>query len=132
MGVEVMIMIIDENYNHDYNGQYIQSEIYNNPNDITVEMEVNNSYREIINFFKYNMSNVDKELSDSKLIIEGGVCWHWTDWYLRKAFEKNISGIKINFYINKSMGHQLGLIYDTDEYCVVDQTFEPVCRRLTI
>jgi len=119
-------MLVIQNYG-EYFTYYSET---NNSINYNVKDEVNKIYNETVGVFKYNISNAHKELNNSQLILEGGVCWHWTDWYLQKALEKNLSGIKIDYWINDTVGHELGLIYDRDEYCIVDQTFEPECRRV--
>lgn len=74
-------------------------------------------------FYNYNSSNWLKNINTTQLETEGGVCWHWTEWY-----EKNIKALtsyNTKRIILTNMGndsHEFLVIYDNKTYCIADQT----------
>ena len=98
--------------------------------DLNLSKEVYDIYSNIRPIFKYNITNIHKELNESQLIEEGGVCWHWTDWYIREGNKRNITTQKIDIKLNETLGHRFAVMFDKDEYCIVDENSYPICRKL--
>ena len=70
-------------------------------NNITLEEEANGLYNRLIPFFKYNISNLETELTDEQLKNEGGVCWHWANWYVKEAERDGFKAEVITFRFNE-------------------------------
>ena len=80
---------------------------------------------EVKGFFKYNISNVNKELSLEELKVQGGVCNHWSEYYLNRFKELGFLGKEVIFWSkNKDKGHEIALVWDNNisSYCILDQT----------
>lgn len=72
-------------------------------------------------FYKYNLTNVGKDLSFSELKNEGGVCSSWSDYYNEVG---NDLGYNTNSVIIPIIGdgyHEFSVWSDETGYCVVDQ-----------
>lgn len=90
-------------------------------------------HQELLEFFNYNASNVGKEMTFEELKTGGGVCSHYSKWYIKRAEELGFRGEYVVMY---SIGHAVAMIThhsnETNQstYCLVDQTNKPVCNRL--
>ena len=71
--------------------------------------------------YSYNLSNYDSKLTESELILQGGTCLHWSNWYADKA-----KGLGFNItYVTLPVGniwHRFTVISDGTGYCSMDQT----------
>lgn len=85
-------------------------------------------------FWKYNISNIRKDLSDEELKEEGGVCWQYSDWYVEQAKSRGLMGKKIEFWGSEDIGHAIAIVYDKEisQYCILDQMTTPKCTRMGV
>ena len=90
---------------------------------------------EVIQFYKFNLSNTEKDLNESMLLLEGGVCHHYSKWYVNRSLEAGFFAEEFSFktrrYIidNKTyyVGHSIAIISDETGYCVLDGNNKPQC-----
>ena len=83
-------------------------------------------------FYNYNISNLDEKLTEDELKTSGGVCWHYSEWYVNKANQLGLFAKRVDFFSDKTRGHAVAIIYDANltEYCLVDQTALIGCASL--
>jgi len=84
--------------------------------------------REILKFYKYNISNIGKELTHEKLIEEGGVCSHYTKLITSIMESLNFEVEEQRHLWNETTGHIFNIVYGDKEYCVMDGELV-VCTR---
>jgi hypothetical protein len=74
-------------------------------------------------WYSYNSSNIKKDLTESKLKEQGGVCWHASDWYIKRLKNLGYNTASVYIQINKTMGHEFTVASDTfGNLCVLDQS----------
>lgn len=90
---------------------------------------LNNNFN---SFYKYNITNKGKKITEEQLYKEGGVCSHASDWYKIRFDALGFNAKKIDIYSNDS-GHEFIVAYDEglNNYCVIDQREIMGCARLT-
>jgi len=88
-------------------------------------------HEELKEFFVYNESNYKKSLTLEQLKTEGGVCWHYSNWYAKKAKQEGFSAKEIILDTGEYT-HQIAIVSDDRVYCILDQTFKPVCHKLSL
>jgi hypothetical protein len=100
--------------------------------DMDARTETFRMWNELKEFWYFNESNIRNKLTQEELKEEGGVCWHYSDWYVEEAKKKGLMGKKIEFWGSGEVGHSVAIIYDKDidQYCLVDQTSTPKCNKL--
>jgi len=84
----------------------------------------NTSYclrNQLIVFYKYNLSNIGKDLNFEKLKKEGGVCSHFAKWYYEKINKTKFNAQEVSFAINETLYHKVTIISDNEGYCLLDQ-----------
>lgn len=106
----------------------------NNCSDLNLEQTAKCLRNEVADFYYYNISNKNNTgLSQEELKSEGGVCWQYADYYIRRAVDLGFYSKNINFWSdgttnrkgNKDyIGHSIAMIWDKDlsGYCFIDQT----------
>ena len=72
-------------------------------------------------FYNYNLSNVIRKLNQSQLEEEGGVCWHYAEWYKKQLLERNFYAILVDVNINETMQHEFTIASNQNEICLLDQ-----------
>lgn len=88
--------------------------------------------KELKEFYNYNLSNTylywnkgKPKIKDwNRIKEEGGVCWHYAEWYVINAKELGFHGerIVVDYDLN-DFDHAIALITNNkDEYCLLDQT----------
>lgn len=100
--------------------------------DMDARTETFKMWNEVKGFWNYNESNLRVKLSEEELKEQGGVCWHYSDWYVKQAEERGLLGKKIEFWGSGEVGHAVAIIYDKEinSYCLVDQSSIPLCNKL--
>lgn len=98
----------------------ILSEINNNCSGLDLFMTSKCLQNDVSEWYKYNISNIKKELSLEKLKIEGGVCNHYADWYLEQVKNLNLYSKKIIFDTDNETAHAIVIISSKEGYCVLD------------
>lgn len=85
---------------------------------------------ELKDFYHYNSSNIGKDLNMDELKAQGGVCEHYSNWYVDKFKEKGFNAKQITFY-GTEKGHAITIAWNDNltEYCVLDQ-LERRCTSL--
>ena len=87
-----------------------------------------NCLRNQINkFYKYNITNIEKELTLEEFKNEGGVCSHATDWFKEKVETLGFNFKDIKIETDRKYGHELGIMSNEEGYCVLDQDMWPYC-----
>lgn len=83
-------------------------------------------------WFKYNVSNIDKELSEADFKALGGVCSQASEWYVKSADKLGFYGITVKLFSNSPVGHEIAILYDENisSYCVIDQELIVGCQKL--
>lgn len=76
---------------------------------------------EMATWFRYNMSNHKKDLTLDKLKEEGGVCWHYADWYKTQAESLGYITKEVIIDTDNETAHQFTVISNREAYCVLDQ-----------
>ena len=107
---------IGDKINYDYNDTAEFIELRELAKNITFEM---------MDFFNYNISNIDVPYDEDYLIKYGGVCWHYSEFAYRigiENIEQEIFSQKVIIYTNKTRRHQFTIISNKGGYCVIDQT----------
>lgn len=78
---------------------------------------------EVNGFFNYNLSNLNKTLTDDKLKTEGGVCWHYADYYIDHTLNQTGFYVqKVIINVDESSAHSFAVISNRYGYCILDQT----------
>ncbi len=98
---------------------------------LDVEEESFKIWSELKEFYNYNITNLHKKLTEEELKKEGGVCWHYSDWYVEQAEKLGLLAKRVDFY-GEDSGHAIAILYDRNltEYCIVDQRQIPSCVKL--
>lgn len=91
-------------------------------------------HKQIKKIYKYNVSNVDTELSYEELVFQGGVCSNWAELYCEIGDELGFNTvqprmdlgetvIKIHGKIdNYTIGHTFCIWSDLNAYVILDQS----------
>lgn len=82
-------------------------------------------------FYYYNISNIGKALSINRLKKEGGVCWHYSNWYCSRARDLGFFCERVSISTGQG-GHSIAVISGHNDYCMLDQTIAPKCNRLEL
>jgi hypothetical protein len=90
-------------------------------------------------FYYYNISNVDKELTLEELKEQGGVCWHyarwWRDEFIRLGAKLSKDGDKyyieensskfyikeVTFSIDNETSHRIAIVSSAGGWCALEQ-----------
>lgn len=116
------------------------------PNLLTNKLCENLSFKETVDcltlelkeFYYYNISNVDlywnggfpKVTNWEKIKDEGGVCWHYAEWYVIRAKQLGLNGKRIRIDYDP-YDHAISMLTnDKDEYCILDQTNLIGCGKI--
>jgi hypothetical protein len=86
-------------------------------------------------WYVYNLSNVDKSLTEDELRIQGGVCSHASNWYISEAKQLGYYGATCEFRAkDMSVGHVFAVLYDVNlnEYCILDQQVMLGCVKFSL
>lgn len=74
--------------------------------------------------FKFNISNIGKELTFEELKEQGGVCSHYADLYYEAGEELGFNMKRVNVYTDKTqpinIRHAFTVISGKEGYCVLD------------
>lgn len=81
-------------------------------------------------FYRYNVTNVDRNLSLEQLKAEGGVCWQFSDWYADNIKSLgNFHASEVIIDTGRDTRHEYAVISDGSGYCILDQ-LNVHCTRL--
>jgi len=72
-------------------------------------------------FFKYNITNIDTDLSLQQLKDWGGVCWHWANYYCDIGDELGYYTYQPIFTYSEDSRHQICIWSGGDGYVILDQ-----------
>ncbi len=84
---------------------------------------------ELVEFYKYNLSNMKTELTLEQLKEVGGVCWHYADWYKENIESLGFYAKTVTFDMNDTLLHRVTIASNMDAYCVLDQ-LNVKCTRM--
>ena len=71
-------------------------------------------------YYYFNISNLDRNLSEEDLKREGGVCWHYAKWYAERGNEMGLNTTTTNFTIGDKL-HRIAILSGEHKYCIADQ-----------
>jgi len=77
--------------------------------------------KDVQSFYKYNISHIFDKLSIDQLKEDGGVCWHYADYYVEKAKEQGVYAQRITIPTNDTFNHAFAVISNNNGYCLLDQ-----------
>jgi hypothetical protein len=88
--------------------------------DLTTDM---NCLNEKLNgFYKYNLSQAGKLLTEKQMIEDGGVCSHYSEWYKINAQKMGYNAQTIVMKAADNMYHEIAIVSGNYSYCVMDQS----------
>jgi len=103
---------------------------YNTETLTALERDAQNLNQELTSFYKFNISNINNSLTETQLRVQGGVCWHYSDWYINKSRELGYYAKEISFHTSELgkteknytffSGHSIAVISDKTGYCIMD------------
>ena len=80
---------------------------------------------ELTTFFKYNLSQVGKDLSLEELKRDGGTCYNYANWYKDNLINLGFNATTISFW-GEDLGHLITLAWTNNlnngTYCILDMT----------
>ena len=77
---------------------------------------------ELLTFFNFNLSNTGIPLNESELKTQGGVCSHYSKWYISQFKKHNVYTKYIIIDTGNTTAHAVAIVSDNNEYCLLDQT----------
>lgn len=77
--------------------------------------------QELSSWYKYNLSNKNKDLSLEQLKLEGGVCRHFADWYISQFNNSEFYIKSVSMDTSETTAHKVALVSNEQGYCVLDQ-----------
>jgi hypothetical protein len=75
----------------------------------------------LLGFYKYNISNIDKELTLDELKEQGGVCSHYSKWYITEMEKNGFNAEYVVFPLNETINHAIAIASNSEAYCILDQ-----------
>jgi hypothetical protein len=72
-------------------------------------------------FYKYNLSNKDKELTPKELMEQGGACGNWAEYYQSLAKAKGYYAKLVSFDTDNETRHEVAIVSNNNSYCLIDQ-----------
>ena len=72
-------------------------------------------------FYNYNLSNANAQLTEEQLKKEGGVCWHYAEWYATQARGLGFYATTIKMQVDENTNHEIALVSKGNVYCRLDQ-----------
>lgn len=122
----VNLMVVSFNVGY-YSSKKINKAINYSENTECTSLDLfNTSYclrDKLISFYKYNKSNIGKELSLNDLKYQGGVCYHYSKWYYNQINKSNFYKDEVLIDVNKNTTHIFTIASDSLGYCILDQTY---------
>lgn len=123
-----------------YNFGYTHSTFLSNPliqksydESFNCNMDLKNTSEclntKLLTFFKYNISNINKQLTLDELKEQGGVCWQYADWYISQINKSMFYTEILRFPTGNGSGHAVALMSNEEGYCILDQA-EVNCQYL--
>lgn len=77
---------------------------------------------ELKSFWKYNITQIGKELTDKELMTSGGVCTHATQWYAERMKALGFYTKEVIIKTDNNSWHEFLIASDSHSYCLMDQT----------
>lgn len=102
----------------------LQEDIYSNNTECTgLGMEDTSEClrQQLSSFYKYNLSQTGKKLTNEQFITEGGVCTHASQWYSEKLNKLGYDSQKVSITKNETSGHVFTVMESDEGYCILDQ-----------
>lgn len=92
-----------------------------NCSNLTIEETAKCLSSEVSEWYFYNISNWKKDITEEQLKTEGGVCYHYSNWYSKQA--ESLGFISQEVHVDTvNSSHKFDIISNDDGYCVLDQT----------
>lgn len=82
---------------------------------------------EVDSMYNYNLSNVGKKLNITSLRIEGGVCSHYSEYYVKRARQLGFKSRTVYIDLEGDIDHEIAIISGDKSYCVLDLNNIPQC-----
>ena len=76
--------------------------------------------RNVAEIYKYNSSQVGKELTFEELKENGGVCNHYSMLYTDAAQKLGFYARTVTIKTNNTSGHMFTVVSNHDAYCIID------------
>jgi len=123
-------------------GNVLSNEINQNDScaNLSLEETSNCLVKELKEFYNYNISNLhlywNKGFPNiknwTKIKQEGGVCWHYSEWYVKRAEELGFRGKRVRVDYEPT-DHAIALLTNNkNEYCIIDQRNLVGCGKTAI
>jgi hypothetical protein len=77
--------------------------------------------------YNYNIDNLYTRLTDDELKEQGGVCWHYADYYVKMASKDSLYAERVDFTFNKGESHAVTIISNEIGYCVLSNNLIVGC-----
>lgn len=93
-------------------------------NKTKLESSVDCLVNNVRDWYYFNMSNQKNILNDNELKEQGGVCWHYAEWYKNQFMAFGFGAKTITIDSNEDWtGHRITLVYNYEHstYCIIDQ-----------
>lgn len=100
----------------------LTSEVKDNCDNISLFLTADCLNNQVKSFFKYNITNINKEMNLSELKELGGVCWHYSQYYYDNINSNKFYKKMISMDIDEKSAHMVTLISDETGYCILDQS----------
>ena len=98
---------------------------YSTCNNLSLSETSNCLKNDLNEWYFYNLSNMDKELSISQLKESGGVCTHFSNWYKDNYINLGFNAKLIDLS-SDDIRHEFVIAWTKNlsngEYCIADQT----------
>lgn len=95
---------------------------YENCSNLSLSQTASCLRSELSNWYYYNYSNIGKDLTLEQLKKEGGVCTHYTAWYIKQMSDYGFYAQKVYIDLNGTYAHAFAVASMNNTYCILDQT----------
>ena len=92
----------------------------NNCINLSLELTAKCLNKKVISFYKYNITNLEREMNLSELKELGGVCHDYAEYYYDNT-PNNFYRKKVTMDLDNETSHMITIISDSTGYCSLDQ-----------
>ncbi len=94
-----------------------------------VELASKEYTKNVSEFYNYTLANIHKRLSESELRENGGVCWHYADYYVKLASFDGFKAKKLIFPTSNNSSHAVTAIANKEGYCILSNDLILGCGK---
>jgi len=109
---------------HDLNIALLSKQINDTNQSCNTGKLVEDSYclRDVLRpNFKYNITQINKQLTEEQLYVQGGVCSQYTEWYKTRLLERGYYVATPTIKIDSHYNHVFAIASNNESYCILDQ-----------